>query len=298
MRAEQADKVEALEARIAELERQLATEAEASAELRNTPTESEQISSSGEPDWLAKVNKERAEAGVAPLDIAGHCSLNPHTKECQLYAAEIESANQWTENEATATPTPDLFIERMKWTQAAQALEAEVPGVIPLIAPSSLNGAWRGWLERFITLYVPVYMASACLDGVEPSREGFKEMVTTGVVMDSSGGIRSNLESQARWLIQKINEKEEAATDFCSQSYLYPESMADARPAIDLYLALTSGTVPDRFRGGLTGLINDHAAGWFNATEPRQPFIRWLCGWSSNNPCGLPAAEGAAEGSP
>jgi hypothetical protein len=192
----------------------------------------------------------------------------------------------------TPEPKPDLFIERMKRDQVAQDLKAEVPGIARRIAPN-----WTGvydipWLAKSLELYVPVYMASTCLDGAEPSTEGFRDMVTAGVVIDSpsQGKVRWNLESLAHRLIQTIREEgkgQKAATNFCLQSYLYPESVSDAAPAIDLYLTITFVNFSPDDRENYASIVNDHAADWFNTTEPRQPFIIWLCEWSSGNLCGL-----------
>jgi hypothetical protein len=226
-------------------------------------------------------------------DAEGTPTLTPESRRSKLqrlfpdlYAPETPSAPVVDAPE----PTPDLFIERMKRDQVAQDLKAEVPGIARLIAPNWTGAFDYIGLTRSLELYVPVYMASACLDGIEPSREGFKEMVTTGVVADSPGKIRSNRESLALRLIQTIlaeREGQKAATNFCLQSYLYPESVSDAAPAVDLYLTLTSVNVPSDLRESYASLIHQRAAGWFNATEPRQPFIIWLCEWSSGNLCGL-----------
>jgi hypothetical protein len=228
-------------------------------------------------------------------DAEGRPTLTPESRRKlerlypDLFPPEIPSAPVVDAPE----PTPDLFIERMKRDQVAQDFKAEVPGIARLIAPN-WSGGYLGWLTRYLELYVPVYMASACLDGTEPSREGFREMVTTGVVIDSFGEVQSNLESQVRRLTQTIIEKakgQEAATNGCLQSYVYPESVSDAAPAVDLYLTSTLMTVSADLRESLASLIHQRAADWFNATEPRQPFIIWLCEWSSGNPCGLPTEE-------
>src|SRR5918992_6183730 len=174
------------------------------------------------------------------------------------------------------TPTPDLLFERMTRDLAVQDLKAEAPSIALLIAP---NGYYSSWLTYYLELYVPVYMASACLGGTEPSREGFRDLVTTGVVMGSSGRVRLNLQSLAHQVIQAISEKgQEAATNLCLQPYLDPKSMADAAPAVDLCLALTLLDLPSRLRDGHVAVTNGRASEWFNTTEPRQPFLPWLCG--------------------
>jgi hypothetical protein len=176
----------------------------------------------------------------------------------------------------TPDPKPDLLFERIKRDQVAQDLKAEVPGIARLIAPNA-SGGYLGALTNRLGLYVPVYMASACLGGTEPSREGFRDMVTTGVVRDSSGQYRWNLESQARRVIQAISEKrQEAATNGCLQSYLSPESVADAAPAVDLCLAPAILQVSARFEGGLEAIYKRRAADWFNLPEPREPFLNWM----------------------
>jgi hypothetical protein len=176
--------------------------------------------------------------------------------------------------------TPDLLFERIKRDLAVQDLRAEVPGIARLIAPN-VSGGYLGWLTDYLELYVPVYMSSACLGGTEPSTEGFRDMVTTGVIRDSSGEYRTNLESQARRVVQTISEKgigQDAATNSCLQPYLYPESVSDAASAVDLCLAATLTAMPSRFRDGHAAVTNGRASDWFNTTEPRQPFLTWLCG--------------------
>jgi hypothetical protein len=90
--------------------------------------------------------------------------------------------------------------------------------------------------------------------------------------------------------IKRLNSSNEEPSS-CLQSYLYPESLADAGPAIELYLASSLPNLPVRFWDGIQSATARRAGGWFNETDRQQPFIIWLCGQSSDNPCGLPADE-------
>ena len=147
------------------------------------------------------------------------------------------------------------------------------------------------FLVKQVQLYGPSYTASRCLEGVEPTAAGFRDFVT----QTYSNGVGPG--RAAQWAIQlvdneikRLNNSNEEPT-LCLQPYLYPESTADAGPAIELYLAAVIPSLPTRFRGGIESLTVHRAGGWFNDTARQQPFIIWLCEGSSDNPCGLPTAE-------
>jgi hypothetical protein len=226
---------------------------------------------------LAEIDRWRMENGLPPLESTTSSVPTPTTA---LIPEEVNAPE----------PTPDLMFERMKREQIAQDLKAEVPGIAYQLAPNA-NGSYLHWLQTGILEgFVPVYMVSTCLDGTEPSAEGFRQMVATGVVKDSSGNFRTNLESLAMQLIERIDEKgkeQNPVADFCLQPYLYPESIADAAPAVDLYLSVTNMNLPLHLRERYASVINGQGAEWFNEPEPRQPFLTWLCTWANSNPCGL-----------
>jgi hypothetical protein len=108
---------------------------------------------------------------------------------------------------AAASSTAGGLTERMERDRIAQELLDEVPGVTRQIVPSTWSGASLNWAEGNLALYVPVYLATACLEGAEPSVEGFKEMVTAGVVTSYEGKLRWDLPDRVNHVIQTINGK-------------------------------------------------------------------------------------------
>jgi hypothetical protein len=183
--------------------------------------------------------------------------------------ADIPSTPEVEEPEPTLTPVPDLLFERMMRDQVMQELKAEAPRIARLIAPDTAGRHFE-LLTEDVELYASVYVASACLEGEEPSTEGFRDMMTTG----PDGGWTDHIPQTIRAINEKGQEEEISG---CLQPYLYPESMADAAPAIDLNQALVKVGVATRFRTGLEGFYREHAANWFTLPEPRQPFLSWMC---------------------
>ena len=86
-------------------------------------------------------------------------------------------------------------------------------------------------------------------------------------------------------VIKAISAVGDTAAEPCLQPYLYPESVSDASPAVELFLASRVMALPFDTRGSFKSVFRGMAAGWFQ-TDRQDPFITWLCQQSSNNPCG------------
>ena len=175
---------------------------------------------------------------------------------------------------AIPTSTPDLALGRMKRAAMAEVLLKEKVVIVNLLlAVRPMIVEFRGGYYRNAELYVPIYMASACLEGREPSAQGFKDFTVTWFAQDVSP------EPKALTTIQEIREQISPGVPpekLCLQPYHDPVSVADGGLAVDLYLAAVLRSIPIDFRTGLNGAIQRHARKWFE-TDRQQPFIIFLC---------------------
>ena len=169
---------------------------------------------------------------------------------------------------ACGTPTPDVALERIKRTHMTEELLKEIPHA-SLYGQDSSERA----MATFGKHYVPIYMASACLEGREPSAQGFKDFTVTWFAQDVSP------EPKALTTIQEIREQISIGVPpekLCLQPYLDPASVADGGLAVDLYRAAVLRSIPFEFRTGLDTALQRHAEKWFE-TDGQQPFIIFLC---------------------
>ena len=173
---------------------------------------------------------------------------------------------------AMPSPTPDLALERIKRTHLTEELLKEIPRG-SLYGQDSSERAMATFGEH----YVPIYMASACLEDQEPSAQGFKDFTVRWFARDVSP------EPKALTTIQEIREQISIGVPpgkLCLQSYVAPGSVGDAGLAVDLYRAAVLRSIPVAFRTGLESVIQRHARKWFE-TDRQQPFIIFLCEESS-----------------
>jgi hypothetical protein len=184
----------------------------------------------------------------------------------------------------------DPLLRRMKRLATSQELVAEATAIARLVEPDSQS--WNpqsfNFLVSQVQLYGPPYAALTCLEGAEPTLADFRVVVTEtygfGV---GPGGMAQAVLQQIDNEIKRLNSSNEAPSP-CLKSYLYPEFVADAGPAIELYLASVLPSLPARFRDGFQSVAVRQTVGWFNDTDRQQPFIIWMCEQSSDR-CGLPA---------
>ena len=182
-----------------------------------------------------------------------------------------------TPEPATAA-TPDWAMEKIQRDRLAEQLLIEADSVIA--DARRFEGAYRLALEASIRHYVPLYLSTTCVEGKEPSVEDFRVFTNNAIakrtLIDRAAIriIRVIIGAAASWRNQNLD----AATEHCLQPYLYPESVADARPAIDLYLAASLPSLSPLARGGFEAQVRETAGGWFDQTDQPEPYISWLCG--------------------
>lgn len=167
-------------------------------------------------------------------------------------------------------------LQKMERDYMAEQLLTEADAIAREI---SKGGTTRDYYQEIVRLYVPVYMADICIKGSQPFAQGFTAITRANL---SAG---RGAEVEALRVIKALGAVGDTDTQQCLQPYLHPESISDASPAIDLYLAaITSVSSP--FRGSFKSVVGGMAAGWFQ-TDRQEPFIPWLCQQSNDTPCGL-----------
>lgn len=128
--------------------------------------------------------------------------------------------------------------------------------------------------------YVAVFLASACVEGQEPSAEDFRIFAYNAlgnrilVEREARGVIREIISAADRWR----NGSLDATTQLCLKPYLYPESSLEAKPAIELYLASSLPPLSPLARGGFEAQTRERADEWFNLSDQQEAYISWLCG--------------------
>ena len=171
----------------------------------------------------------------------------------------------------TTAPIPNLTLD-----QLAEQLLVEADD----LAADARRPTGENRELEVVRHYVPVYLASACVAGQEPSVEDFR------VVTGNALGNRKLVEREARGVIRVIisaadswrNGNLDTATQLCLKPYLYPESVSDAKPAIELYLASSLPPLSPLARGGFETKARESAGEWFNLSDQQEPYISWLCG--------------------
>ena len=146
------------------------------------------------------------------------------------------------------------------------------------IAGQITTGVQRDHYQRLVRLYVPVYMANACVEESHPSVEGFNTNARgalsagRGPELESIRVIKAINDAHDKWKSESID----AATQHCLQPYLYPESISDAGPALELLLASRVMALPFDLRDSFESVFRGMAARWFQ-TDQQEPFVSWMC---------------------
>ena len=135
----------------------------------------------------------------------------------------------------TVYTAPDAMLDRMKRQYLQEELLAEAT---PLAGLSKVLAYTSDYVKR----YVPVYLATACIQRQDPSVQGFREYV-----INHRGSAPDGLAKEA------INQIRALAGESrpCFQPYMAPVSMLDAGPAIDLYTVYAERQVSPPFRDGI-----------------------------------------------
>jgi len=244
-----------------------------SAPTANEPTPN--IDATVEARVKELVAAQEADTLTIPSPDTGIPSKEKRTPWEEIYyaAQEAQDAGRATPtppmptNQPTVTSTPDWDMERIKRDSLAGRLLVEADAAVPYMADS---------LSHFkVRKYVPVYMAKACLEETQPSAEGFNTFVRSTNRRGPSGEavlvIRDIIAVDGKWQDQSFD----AAKQHCLQPYLRPESVSDAIPAIDLILA--SINLSPYAKGGFETSFRREVGGWFDRSNPQEPYISWLC---------------------
>lgn len=177
-------------------------------------------------------------------------------------------------------PTPDWTLERIKRDRLAENLLIEADALAIEIYPPG-RGALGEFHQMRMRWNVPGYMATACVEGKQPTVEGFKSFVR------SSGRDPSRVAKRAIGAIKAADDEWQAnnldaVTQHCLRPYLSPESVSDAAPAVDLYTATAVVSFAPDLRDSFESVVRRRAGGWFKTVDQHEPFISWLCATSSD----------------
>ena len=187
---------------------------------------------------------------------------------------------------AAAAPEARLTtLHKMERDYLAEQLLVEADAIAREISPS---GTTLDFYQQLVSSQVPVYMANVCVKGGQPSAQEFTTITRANLSMGRSS------EAEAHRVIKAISdahnkwarESLDAASQLCLQPYLYPQSVSDAAPAVELHIVAAIKSVSSPFRGSFKSAARGRAAGWFQ-TDQQEPFISWICHRSSDNRCGL-----------
>lgn len=217
--------------------------------------------------------------GIAACTSGSTLTPTPPPPASPEIAATATSVPPPTANpEPAVAATPDWDLEKVQRDKLADQLLIEADSV----AANAIRFEGRDSrdLGELVRQFVPLFMASACVEGKETSVKDFRVFANNAI------GNRTSVNRAAIRTIRVIigaaeswrNESLDAATQHCLQPYLYPESVSDARPAIDLYLAARLPTLSPLAKGGFEALVRETAGGWFDQTDQQEPYISWLCG--------------------
>jgi len=214
--------------------------------------------------------------GIILTALTVSCGSVPPTAPATSFPTPTATSLPTETPEPAITPTPDWTLERIKRDRLAEQLLVEADA----LAADARRVSGENRALDVVRHYVPVYLASACVEGKEPSVEDFKVFTSNAI------GNRRLVEREARGVIRVIigaadswrNQSLDAATQHCLKPYLYPESVPDATPAVELFLAASLPPLSPLVKGGFGAQVRDRADGWFNQTDNREPYISWLCG--------------------
>ena len=203
-------------------------------------------------------------------------ATNPPSTEIAATVTPLPPPTETPEPEVPSTP--DWAMQKIQRDRLADLLLIEADSVAA--DARRFEGGVRLALETPIGHYVPLYLTSTCLDGTEPSVEDFRLYTNNSIAR------RTQVDRASVRLIRMIigvaeswrNQSLDTATQHCLQPYLYPESVADARPAIDLYLAASLPPLSPLAKGAFEAQVRATAGDWFDRDDQQEPYISWLCG--------------------
>lgn len=213
---------------------------------------------------------------MALLTIGIAACSSVSTPPVPLLATPTQTPLRTVTPEPTITPTPDWALVKIQREQLAEQLIVEADAVAT--DARRLVGETRAL--DVVRHYVPVYLALACVESKEPSVKDFRLFTNNAIakrtLVDRAAlrVIRVILDAANSWRNQSLD----TATQLCLQPYLYPESLTDAKPAIDLYLASSLPSLSPLAKGGFEAQVRGRAGGWFDQTDQQEPYISWLCG--------------------
>jgi len=181
----------------------------------------------------------------------------------------------------TATPEPTIA-PTIDWTLDRDWLAEQLLVEADSVASNArrFEGGDSRDLDVLVPLYVPLYLASRCVEGKKPSVEDFRVFANNSIskrtLVDQAAVrvIRVIISAADSWRTQSLD----AATQHCLQPYLYPESASDANPAIDLYLVSSLPSLSPLAKSGFEVQVRERARRWFDQIDPQEPYISWLCG--------------------
>jgi hypothetical protein len=207
---------------------------------------------------------------------------------------ESENASLW---EVIATMGRDPVRQQLHLRFALQEFDEEAPALVRLYFPD-LSGTAFDLNVEYVQAYAPSYLALACLEGVEPTPQYFRDAIgKTG--SNSPGDISDRV---IRLMVDEFQRLEREVEDpsMCLRPYLSPWSMADAKVAMDMVTRVGGSNLPSRFKGGVQNFTIHVASAWFDKSDRQMPFICWMSGGNDGDlegdPCGLPTEDESPEG--
>ena len=181
--------------------------------------------------------------------------------------------------QVVADPTPDAVMERMKRDWLAEQLLVETEVIARDIWGSQYSNPFQRRPIDRKTMYVPSYIATACVEETQPTVEGFNAFMRGAIsagndsVSEAKRAIQTLTAAAGKWESQGFD----AATQQCLQPYFFPQSVSDAKPAIDLEWTITIAGVAPQFVEYAEKREYSRASEWFTQAGERRPFITWLC---------------------
>ena len=216
-----------------------------------------------------------ASLGIALMALTVSCGSVQPTSPATARPTPTVAPSPTAAPEPTIASTPDWTLERTKRDRLAEQLLIEADS----LAADARRVMGENRNLEVVRHYVSVYLASTCVDGQEASFDDFRLFANNAI------GNRKLVEREARKVIRVIiaaadswrKQSLDAATQHCLRPYLYPDSVSDAAPAVELYLASILPPLTKLSRGSFEAQARERAGGWFNQSETQEPYISWLC---------------------
>ena len=217
-------------------------------------------------------------ASATPVDESGRPGESTAPASQAIQSAQPPTVGDNPQAQEPEEPGARLTIlQKLERDYIAEQLLVEADAIAREISKS---GTRRDYYQEVVRLYVPVYMAEVCVKGSQPFAQGFTAITRANL----SAGRGPDVEAVR--VIKAMKDVGETATQQCLQPYLHPESISDASPAVDLFLASRVMALPFDLRDSFKSVVMDMAAGWFQ-TDRQESFIFWMCKKSDANLCEL-----------